>query len=215
VYRVDLHTHTRFFHAGHGPTRFDPLGLRGNGIAADFRGLDAVATTNHDYAFEGACSVPAIPGIEVSTTMGHVLVVGPDPPTLTTPGELTPAETVDVAHENDCAAILAHPYRGSAARSSGAAFDAVELNGKNPEHVQRTVRLARRLDLPLVGGSDAHVPVEVGRAFTVVEAAELSPRAVADAVRAGDVKPRIRLGSLDRVVDRLYTEIHRWKGVLD
>jgi predicted metal-dependent phosphoesterase TrpH len=214
VYRVDLHTHTRFFHAGRGPTRFDPLGLRLNGVAARARDLDAVATTNHDYAFRGDCGVPTLPGVEVSTTMGHVLVVGPDPPERTEPGELTPAETVELAPGRDCAAVLAHPYRGSVARSSGAPFDAVELNGKNPEHGHRTVALARRLDLPLVGGSDAHFPFEVGRAFTLVDAPSLSPRAVAAAIRAGDVEPTVRLAALDRLLDRLYTGVHRWKGSL-
>ncbi|MFC7096850.1 PHP domain-containing protein [Halobaculum marinum] len=207
---VDLHSHTRFFHSPRGrPTAYDPVGLRLQTAMARRRGLDALAVTNHDYAYSAETAFPTVPGIEVSTTRGHVLIVGPDPPARTTPGELTPAETVDIAHERDCAAILAHPFRGSTARRSGAAFDAVEINGKNPEHEARTRRLADRLDLPLTGGSDAHYPVEVGRAYTLVEVDDApTPRAVADAVRAGRTEPVLQYDGFQRVLDRAYTAIH-------
>lgn len=215
MYRLDLHTHTRFFHWGSGPTGYDPTGLRLNALAAGARGIDGFAITNHDYAYSAATTRPTIPGIEVSTADGHVLVVGPDPPSRTVPGEWTATETVERAHDRGCAAILAHPFRGSQARDSGADFDAVELNGKNPEHVERTRRLAARLDLPLVGGSDAHYPVEIGRAYTLVDASDLTPAAVANAIRGGDVDAVVELGRLDRLVDRAYTESHGRKGWLD
>jgi predicted metal-dependent phosphoesterase TrpH len=215
VFAVDLHTHSRFFHLGRGPTRYDPVGLRANAFVARRRGLDAFAVTNHDYRYTAETSLPTLPGVEVSTTLGHVLVVGPDPPVRTTPGALTPAQAVELAHDRGCAAILAHPYRNSAARRSDAAFDAVELNGKNPEHVRQTRRLAARLDCPLVGGSDAHYPFEVGRAFTRIDADELTPSAVAAAIRAGDVEPVVDLGRIHRVLDRAYTQLHERKGWMD
>ncbi|WP_321167844.1 PHP domain-containing protein [Halobaculum saliterrae] len=216
-FAVDLHSHTRFFHGRVGrPTAYDPVGLRLQTAAARRRGLDALAVTNHDYAYSAETAFPTVPGIEVSTTRGHVVIVGANPPARTTPGEHTPEEAVALAHERGCAAILAHPFRGSMARRSGADFDAVEINGKNPEHESRTRRLAERLDLPLVGGSDAHYPVEVGRAYTVVDVDgdEPTPRAVADAVRAGRTEPVLRFDGLQRVVDRAYTAIHarRWRA---
>jgi predicted metal-dependent phosphoesterase TrpH len=210
---VDLHAHTRFFHARPGrPTRFDPVGLDLLTAAAARRGLDAVAVTNHDYAYSADRRFPTIPGVEISTTAGHLVVVGPDPPSRTPPGELGPEEAVELAHEGDCAAILAHPYRHGTLRETGAAFDAVELNGKNPEHAGRTRRLARRLDLPLVGGSDAHFPFEVGRAYTLVDADDPTPEAVARAIRAGRVEAAFDLGRIHRLLDGVYTEIHRRKG---
>ncbi|WP_277555075.1 PHP domain-containing protein [Halobaculum limi] len=215
VVAVDLHSHSRFFHANPGrPMAYDPVGLRTMTLAARRRGLDALAVTNHDYAYSAETTFPTVPGIEVSTTRGHVLIVGSNPPGRTTPGELTPAETVDLAHDRDCAAILAHPFRGSTARKSGAAFDAVEINGKNPEHADRTRRLADRLDLPLVGGSDAHYPVEVGRAYTAVDLGDdpLTPRSVAAAVRDGRVDPVLRYDRLQRAIDRAYTAVHEWRG---
>ncbi|MFC7135565.1 PHP-associated domain-containing protein [Halobaculum litoreum] len=215
TFAVDLHSHSRFFHGFAGrATAYDRLGVRLQTAAARRRGLDALAVTNHDYAYPTETAFPTLPGIEVSTTRGHVLIVGPDPPARTTPGELTPGEAVAVAHERDCAAVLAHPYRGSTARRSGAAFDAVEINGKNPEHAARTRRLAARLDVPLVGGSDAHYPVEVGRAYTrvTVDGDAPTPRAVADAIRAGRTEPVLRYDGLQRVIDRAYTAVHAWRG---
>lgn len=212
---VDLHSHTRFFHANPGcPTRFDPIGLDLLTWAAGRRGLDAVAVTNHDYTYSADRSFPTIPGVEISTTLGHLVVVGPNPPSRTEPGELEPEEAVELAHERDCAAILAHPYRNGTLLEADADFDAIELNGKNPEHVKQTQELANRLELPLVGGSDAHFPFEVGRAYTRIDADAPTPEAVADAVREGNVEPVVKLGRAHELLDKVYNEIHRRKAAL-
>ena len=172
MYAVDLHTHTRFFHGFERlGRRFDPVGVRLLARVARARGLDAIVTTNHDYyrEFPEVAGVAILPGIEVTTARGHVLIVGPDPPERTEPGALSPHEAVELAHERDCAAIIAHPFRNSTVRASDADFDALEINGKGTESYDWVQRLARERDLPLIAGSDAHYPVEVGRAFTVVE----------------------------------------------
>lgn len=214
--RLDLHAHSRFFHGFEArPTAFDPVGLRLAALAARARGLDGLAFTNHDYRYDGGrrvAGVQTVPGVEVSTTDGHVLVVGPDPPTATEPGALTPEETVALAHNRGCAAIVAHPYRNSVVRHADADFDAVEINGKSSRTWQAARALADRLDLPLVGGSDAHWPVEVGRAYTVVDADSPAPRAVADAVRDGRVEARVAHGPVERLVGRAYRAVHRTKG---
>lgn len=214
MFRVDLHAHTRFFHARPGrPTPFDPVGARLLAWYARRRGLDAVAVTNHDYHEPFApAGVTFVPGIEISTTRGHVTVVGPEPPPRTQPGELTPAETVDLAHDRDCVAILAHPFRGSSVRRSDAAFDAVEANGKHPGTHARVRAVAERRGLPIVGGSDAHFPFEVGRGYTEVDAGELTPAAVAAAIRAGRVAPVVRARWTDRTLDPIYRAIHRLRG---
>jgi hypothetical protein len=214
VFSVDLHVHTRFFHGFDRAARYyDPLGGRLVGLAGRVRGLDAVATTNHDYYRPlDAAGLQTIPGVEVSTTRGHVLVVGPDPPTDVEPDVLTPEETVQIAHERECAAIVAHPFRNSSVRDADADFDAVELNGKTPRTWARVRDVAAALDLPLVGGSDAHYPVEVGRAYTTVDAPELSPAAVADAVRAGDVSAEMDFGPVTNALRFGYGVAHRLKG---
>ncbi|MCO8243128.1 PHP-associated domain-containing protein [Haladaptatus sp. AB643] len=213
MFAIDLHAHTRFFH-GHeqAAALFDPIGVRLLELGARYRGLDGVALTNHDYyhSFSGQL-VQTIPGIEVSSTKGHILVVGPDPPTRTSPGTLTPKEVVELAHERGCAAIVAHPYRNSTVREVDAEFDAIEVNGKHPRTEQWARDLAEQYDLPLVGGSDAHYPIEVGRAYTLVDADTLTPENVVAAIRDGRVKPEVRRGTLDKLVRRGYRKVHQQK----
>ncbi|MGB9933419.1 PHP-associated domain-containing protein [Haloarcula amylolytica] len=215
MYTVDLHTHTRFFHGFESrPTAYDPLGAQLVRLASRWHDLDGVALTNHDYSpgYESGTTEPLfVPGIEISTTAGHVLVVGPDPPRRTTPGELTPTEVVSLAHERGSAAIIAHPFRRSDVRKSGADFDAVEVNGKHPGNIERVRELADTLSLPVVGGSDAHYPFEVGRAFTRIEAPRLTPEAVVAAIQAGDVEPQLRSTTFDKAIQTAYRSIHRYR----
>ncbi|GAB3672419.1 PHP domain-containing protein [Halopiger thermotolerans] len=218
---VDLHAHTRFFHGRRGlGDRFDPLGARLLAEAAARRGLDGVATTNHDYytPLSPAADIETLPGIEITTDRGHVLVVGPDPPRETKPGALAPEEAVALAHDRDCAAIVAHPFRNSTVRElEDVPFDAIEVNGKHPRSQPLVEELAAERDLPLVGGSDAHYPFEVGRAYTVLEtdAGQLTPSAVVDAIRDGRVSAHVSRSPLDQLLRRGYRAIHRHKGVID
>lgn len=213
MYTVDIHTHTRFFHGFEGrPTAYDPLGARLLQLLSQWQQLDGVALTNHDYSlgYESRSKQTLfVPGIEISTTAGHVLIIGPDPPRRTTPGELTPRDVVSLAHKRDCAAIIAHPFRQSDVRNSGADFDAVEVNGKHPESIEQVRALADALSVPVVAGSDAHYPVEVGRAFTRIQASRLTPESVVDAIRAGRVEAHLRRTPFDRGLQRLYRFIHR------
>ena len=215
---IDLHAHTRFFH-GHRVLgdRYDPVGVRLLCAVARARGLDALATTNHDYyrAFDADLPVALIPGIEVSTTRGHVLVVGPDPPKETIPGTLTPEEVVEIAHARGCAAIIAHPYRNSTVREAPERFDAIEVNGKHPRTREWVTRLAREHDLPTTGGSDAHYPIEVGRAYTDVDVDSPEPERVVAAIREGRITPRVDTRLTDRLLGRLYRQVHRGKEHLD
>ncbi len=166
MYAIDLHAHTRFFHGRRSlGDRYDPVGVRLLTEVARRRGLDGVATTNHDYytAFDPSPAVATLPGIEITTDRGHVLVVGPDPPAATKPGSLSPAEAVALAHDRDCAAIVAHPFRNSTVRElEEVPFDAIEVNGKHPRSQPLVEQLADERDLPLVGGSDATTPSRWG-----------------------------------------------------
>lgn len=215
MFAVDLHTHTRFFHGFESrPTRFDPIGADLLARYARWRGLDGVAVTNHDYYTDfdtDTASFRMIPGVEVTTSAGHALVVGPDPPARTEPGELTPQEVVTLAHEAGCAAIIAHPYRRSSIHEREACFDAVEINGKHPQEIERVRNLAGRLGLPVVGGSDAHFPFEVGRTYTTFEETDrLTPESVADAIRDGRVEPHIRNSYPNRLVRTWYRFVHKY-----
>jgi predicted metal-dependent phosphoesterase TrpH len=214
---LDLHAHTRFFH-GHDRLahRFDPYGHAALAAFAKRRGLDGVALTNHDYyrplgsALDGFLSIP---GIEISTTEGHVVVLGSDPPTRTKKGELTPEEAVELAHDRDCVAIIAHPFRNSTIRETDVAFDAIECNGKHPRTWPLVRELAEERGIPLVGGSDAHYPFEVGRAYTRIDA-DPTPESVVEAIRRGRVEPEVAGGPFARLLRRGYRQVHERKGQL-
>jgi len=214
VFALDLHAHTRFFH-GHewAAEYYDPLGVRLLTEIARWRNLDGVALTNHDY-YRSFDVAGTIPGIEITTTRGHVLVVGPDPPRRTEPGDLSPEEAVELAHDRGCAAIIAHPYRNSTVRQVDAEFDAIEINGKHPRTEQWVRALADSHGLPVVGGSDAHYPVEVGRAYTKIEADEFSPEAVVEAIRDGRVESEVHRGPFNRALRQFYRRVHEGKGDL-
>lgn len=216
VFDCDLHTHSRFFHLRpEVAAPYDPIGVGLSLRVARRRGLDGLAVTNHDFFCEGTLVDPAcLPGIEISTTKGHLLVVGPTPPSRTRPGDLDPTNAVELAHDHDCAAIIAHPFRNSTLRECDAVFDAIEINGKHPEHRRRVEAIARERDLPIVGGSDAHFPFEVGRVSTRLDVARLTPTAVVDAIRDGRVEPVLRDGPLMRGLRAAYTRIHQSKGHL-
>ena len=214
VFDCDLHTHSRFFHVDPSvAAAYDPFGTSLTLTIGRHRGLDGIAVTNHDYFRpETLVSQACIPGIEISTTKGHLLVVGPDPPTRTEHGVLSPEEAVALAHDHNCAAIIAHPFRNSLLRESDAPFDAVEINGKHPEYRQRIEALADDRNLPLVGGSDAHFPFEVGRVSTRLDVDQFTPEAVVEAIKAGNVEPVFRDGPLLRGLRSVYTAIHYLKG---
>ncbi|MFC7223508.1 CehA/McbA family metallohydrolase [Halalkalicoccus sp. GCM10025322] len=216
---LDLHAHTRFFHGHKRAARaFDPIGHRLLAGVARRRDLDGVALTNHDYYRPlgdptGESGLLSLPGIEISTTRGHVVVLGADPPSRTEPGRLTPQEAVDLAHERGCVAIIAHPFRNSTIRETDVAFDAIELNGKHPRTWPLVRQIAENRGIPLVGGSDAHYPVEIGRAYTHVDA-EPDPEAIVEAIRDGRVEPALADDPFARLVRRGYRHVHRYKGHL-
>ena len=214
MYAVDLHAHTRPFHLPRGrPTVYDPFGAKTLAAVGRRRGLDGVAITNHDYRVRYESADPLfVDGIEVTTSDGHVLVIGPDPPRRSDPHSRTAAEVVEEAHDRGCAAVLAHPFRDSGVARTAALdadFDAVELNGKQPQRRDRVDELANELGLPTVGGSDTHLPFELGRAHTMVYADELTAERLVDAIRDGHVEPAVEHYASDKVILPVYDAIHR------
>jgi hypothetical protein len=215
MFDIDLHTHSRFFHFFEGrPTAFDKIGFQLNVAIARNRGLNAIAVTNHDYfmTFDVDTSgLVIIPGVEISTEEGHLLVVGPDPPKRTPPGELSPGEAVDLAHSRDCAAIIAHPFRSGTVKDADISVDAVEVNGKHPQAASLVDKLASDRELPIVGGSDAHYPFEIGRVITRVDASELTPESVVGAIQSGQTTYQTVQRFPDQYLRVLYSAVHRFK----
>jgi predicted metal-dependent phosphoesterase TrpH len=165
---------------------------------AEAVGLDVIAITDHDTT-EGAkraltCEtrVLVIPGIEVSTKDGHLLVLGV---TEIIPSGLDVVATIRMARKMGALLILPHPYHlwrhGVARRrkSGMSAVDAVEAF--NSRYIvgsanTKATRIARRLGKPCVGGSDAHNARFVGYGRTYVKADKNTPSILA-AIRDGRV----------------------------
>jgi hypothetical protein len=86
--------------------------------------------------------------------------------------------------------IGAHMYRpgkelAKIGRAKLAELDALELNGRDFASDERVREAARRLSLPLVGGSDAHFWAQVGIKATVLPLTEITQASLHAAIRGG------------------------------
>lgn len=162
--------------------------------AAARRDLDGLSITDHDtlrgsqqamkIIQEDKLDLILIPGAEVTTSEGHLLVLGiEDLP----PRGLSPEETTDLAREQGGIAIVPHPYhpfRHAIGRIPEC--DAVEVY--NSKHLfgianARARREAKKRHLPMVAGSDSHFAATVGLGVTEIPASNAAE--VVQAIRAG------------------------------
>lgn len=187
--KCDLHVHSRF--SRDGESRVEEILKRAEQV-----GLDAIAITDHDttegYHHARLCKsrVLVIPGIEVSTRQGHLIVLGVDTPL---PPRREVTETIGEAHAMGGIVILPHPYHlwrhGVALKMRGSIrmVDAVEAF--NSRYIVGTANrkaalMARRSNKPCVGGSDAHHARYVGFGITYIEA-ELNVPSILQAIQEG------------------------------
>jgi len=142
---------------------------------ADFVNLDAVAITDHD-SFLGSrraldiCDsfdVAVVGGMEVRTVeYGDLLALFIDEPIESREFD----SVVGEIHDQNGIAVLPHPYRKFDTVPEWV-IDAVDaLEGRNArstdEQNDRARSLATRTRLPVLGGSDAHAPWEIGTVHT-------------------------------------------------
>ncbi len=170
--RFDLHVHTD-------ASPDSRLRLRDLPHRVESRGLRGVAVTDHNTV----ANLPKlaalrdrhpeylwIPGLEVSAREGHALLYGVEsaPP----PRPALPA-LADWARDHNCVLVLAHPLRwihgaGAAAAREMRADGLEALNGRTAATANaRCELLAARRGVAVTGGSDAHEPATVGRAYTI------------------------------------------------
>ncbi len=169
--RLDLHIHSE--RSPDGRMSLEEIGAR-----AREAGLNGVAVCDHDRTPEELPDLGdllLIPGVEVSTEYGHLLGLFVTKPVSS--HEL--ARAVEEIHRQGGLAVLAHPFERSndAGRLSPVLplLDGVEVwNSRAERKNKRANAMARELaqanGLRPFGGSDAHLPQEIGSAVTAVEA---------------------------------------------
>jgi predicted metal-dependent phosphoesterase TrpH len=186
--KIDLHVHT----TGSRDAFTEPEQLP---TIVKQRGLDGVAVTNHD-AFTRVTSSEAIvlPGIEVSTQQGHIIGLG-----ISGPIERgrTADETISTIQHVGGIAIVPHPFDPISPCVNpidlSSRPDAIEVInadalffGLNTKYARR---MANRLGLPMVAGSDSHIPETVGDAYTLIDTDSKNVGDILNAIRAGFVQP--------------------------
>jgi predicted metal-dependent phosphoesterase TrpH len=187
---ADLHIHTIYS----ADSVIQPKTLVDHLVAHRF--VKVAAVTDHDSVrgckatIQLASPYPdilIIPGVEISTAHGDMIILGTDelPPTPWNPQALA-----DHAKSIGAVSIVAHPYReygmGDLARNYK--IDAVEvLNGGSTQSANKQAReLARILGLPGTAGSDAHRASELLSVYTQVQAS-LDIDDILKAIRNGKV----------------------------
>ncbi len=166
--------------------------------AAKEFGLDAIAVSDHD-AIEGSLGAAGkssddlliIPGMEVSSLDGHIVVLGVRE---LIERDLSARETIRRAHDLGGIAIAAHPYdtfrRGVKDLCWELDFDAIEINGHCLYGNTKAENAAKEHGKPLVGGSDAHALNGIGVISTEVGGS--SPEEIFENIRKGRCRPIYR-----------------------
>ncbi|XHH10552.1 MAG: PHP domain-containing protein [Candidatus Bathyarchaeia archaeon] len=126
-----------------------------------------------------------IPGVEVSTTAGDMLVLGTEE---LPPKPWNPQDVADYAKSIGAVSIVAHPYRlygmGDVARTLR--VDAIEvLNGGSSNAAnQQAKQMAKETGLPGTAGSDAHQISELFAVCNQIQA-DLDIDSVLNAIKKG------------------------------
>jgi predicted metal-dependent phosphoesterase TrpH len=178
-------------------------------------GLDALCITEHDVRWPAdeladasrALGFPLVPGVELTTDVGHVLAFGRLRKPLWMGYSL--AELVEECEHSDTALVLPHPlrrYAGERAIKGGRvpptadeiaalpqwemvhAIEAASTQTTVLEHTLTAAALSVA-PRPSVGASDAHGPGLAGTFATEIDRVVHTAEELAAEIRAGHVRP--------------------------
>jgi predicted metal-dependent phosphoesterase TrpH len=206
---IDLHVHT--FESGDAIAAPEELIDRALAI-----GLDGFVVTEHDsYAasataadFGEESGVVVLRGVEIATEAGHMLVYGLEDDgwreLARETGAIAAQALVDFARERGAVVVAAHPFRAGATsigeRTSSLAgvfaiegFNGTATRSENAE----ACTFATRYELRLTGGSDAHLPGQLGRAVTQFEKRIETMADMVAELKAGRFMGRYLLGPVE------------------
>ncbi|MEM0340100.1 MAG: PHP domain-containing protein [Acidilobaceae archaeon] len=194
-------------------------------LLAKKRGLDVVAITDHD-TFKGSIAaqrysrlsvdkILVLAGAEVSTEWGHILVLCEKAPQWILSRD--PYELKERASKDNCVLIASHPFdvTQSSVRTKifteRGFFDGVEVwNASSlPVFNLLTLILADKVKAAWLASSDAHVPEEVGAAFSLVDSDSANADSVLEAIRKGRTAPYPGLLGLRALSNRLAWSLYR------
>lgn len=192
VLKFDLHVHSCHSHDSYDSV--DKILMRAKEI-----GLDGIAITDHDNIQGGLVGVQlskelgldliVIPGEEISTTKGHLIVLGI---TDEIPMGMSPEITIDMAKDLGGTIIVPHPFHPFRHELGyiPEAIDAVEVYNSRFILGYSNWKARRRAlsrNIPMVAGSDAHIAEMIGYGITKIDSAP-SVNKILQAIRAGDTQ---------------------------
>ena len=209
--KADLHVHSNYSK----DSMIPPKDLV---FYAKKRGLNAVAVTDHNQ-IDGSVKIAkesdflVIPGMEVSSADGHIVALNVKE---LIPRGLSAKQTVDKIHKAGGIAVAVHPYawfKGSlASHVKDAKFDAVETLNASAFPFNRCKRkaeaIAQELNLPRVGGTDAHYGPTIGFGCTAIDS-EPAVDAIIRAIMEGRCEPFGQAVPLTLTLQRQYELIKR------
>jgi predicted metal-dependent phosphoesterase TrpH len=206
---IDLHAHTAP-RSNCSTTTLEELVAAGRA-----RGLDALCITEHDVTWPDdeladaseLLDFPLIPGVELTTDVGHVLAFGPLRKPLWMGYRFE--ELVEETEETGTALVLPHPVRRTAgeravlggrippapeevaAMPQWAAVHAIEVASTQTTTLEHSLTAAALalVPRPAVGASDAHGPGLAGAYATRFDREVRSAIELAAEIRAGHVTP--------------------------
>lgn len=147
------------------------------------RNIDIIAISDHNTV-DGTSEVIkktrntdilAIPSIEISSTLGHIIGFGCEE---NIPRDLSPEDTIDRIHDLGGIAIIPHPYcfyrHGLLCKSDyrDLKIDAIET--KNARFIvgycnNKAKKLSKKENIPALGASDAHYWKFVGDCYSKID----------------------------------------------
>ncbi len=212
--RFDLHMHSNY-------STDSSLSVDDILKQAAKKGLDGIAICDHNTvagsllgikrARELNLSLIVLPGMEVSTTQGHLLVLGIRE---NIPPDLSPQETISIAQQKGGVVIAAHPFnRKGIGNVDGLKIDAIEtfnsrcIFGEN----KKAKEMAKTLAKPEVGGSDSHMLETIGLGYTEIDA-EPDVESVLSAIRKGRTSSggqTVPFYTILQIVRGLFRKLHR------
>ena len=166
------------------------------------RGLDLVSITDHDsfdavlhaYSLAQRYGIIVLPGIEITTTEGHLLAYGIRE---IIPPHLDIRQTVGLIRAQGGIAVPAHPFAPGGIFFMGRnknllwsnLFDGLEIFSIMGGVSQRALQTARQFNLAALASTDSKTTTTIGHVYTQIDADALDSRSIIDTIRQRRTTP--------------------------